>query len=472
MSKVVVIGAGVGGLACGALLAKAGYEVEVLERNSFIGGRCSSTERDGYVIDNFTHAFPMGGKGPHTRVARELGEELTFISHDPASLVVDGLGGKYHRYTQRLDISPLITRARMAMNLGIKPVNFWGGFRLFRDMLRADDAFCESKDDVTLKDFLSGYTRDEQLHRFMNILSSMYFGIPYHRASAGEFVWCFREMFNAADFGYIKGSTGSIAAAFRRGLEKFGGTVRLNTPVQKILVENGRATGVRTPSGDIAADVVISNAGIPVTVRLAGEEAVGADYARFAAGLDYSETAVIVRFFLDSKVLKDPFMVYIPNLSSAKMFDHLEDGSLPSDSWLFMPVIDLWDGDIVPAGRQLIIAATACPQGASPEIEQAIAEMVKKKLYDIYPEMEKHVTSTEVVTKSMIQAASGLDNTSAIALSQSPGQVGKKKPSQETPVSALYLVGVDAGARGIGTEQAVASAEALVKLMKSNHPAG
>ena len=216
--------------------------------------------------------------------------------------------------------------------------------------------------------------------------------------------------------------------------------------------------------------LVISNAGIPVTVKLAGEEAVGADYARFAAGLVYSETAVIVRFFLDSKVLKDPFMVYIPGLSSERMFDHLKDGSVPRDTWLFMPVIDLWDPELVPAGRQLIIAATACPMGASLEVEREIAEMVKRLLYNIYPEMEQHVTSTEVVTKEMIQAASGQDNSNAISLSQIPGQVGKKKPSQRTPVQGLYLVGVDAGARGIGTEQAVASAEALTALVKRNHP--
>jgi phytoene dehydrogenase-like protein len=470
--KVAVIGAGVGGLAAGALLAKAGYEVEVLERNSFIGGRCSSTERDGYVLDNFTHAFPMGNRGPHVRVAKALGEELTFISQDPASMVVDGLGGKLHRYPQRLDIRPLAARARMAINLGVKPVNYWGGFRLFRDLLRADDAFIESKDDVTLRDFLFGYTRDEQLHRFMNILSSMYFGIPYHHASAGEFAWCFREMFNAADFGYIKGSTGAIAAAYRRGLEKFGGDLRLNTPVEKIIVEGGRATGVCTPAGDVMADAVISNTGIPVTVKLAGEEAVGADYARFSEGLSYSETAVIVRFFLDQPVIRDPFLVYIPDLSSEKMFVHLEAGGPPKDTWIFMPVIDLWDPELVPAGRQLIIAATSSPTGATPEVIQDIAKMVMNKLYAIYPEMEEHVTSTEVVNKDMIQAASGHAGPDAIGLSQAPGQVGKKKPSQQTPVEGLYLVGADAGARGIGTEQAVASAEALTILVGKKHPKG
>lgn len=48
--------------------------------------------------------------------------------------------------------------------------------------------------------------------------------------------------------------------------------------------------------------------------------------------------------------------------------------------------------------------------------------MVTKILYGIYPEMKKHVTSTEVVSPEMIQAASGHAGPDAISLSQSPGQ--------------------------------------------------
>ena len=234
----------------------------------------------------------------------------------------------------------------------------------------------------------------------MNIMSSMYFGIPYHRASAGEFVWCFREMFNAADFGYIKGSTGSIAAAFRRGWRSSGAPCASARSVEKILVENGRAVGVRTPAGDIAADLVISNAGIPVTVKLAGEEAVGANYARFAAGLrllrDGGDRPLLPR----QQGAQGPLHGLHPRcLFGEHVQASRQGGSLPEDTWLFMPVIDLWDPEIVPAGKQLIIAATASPLGGSPEVDQAIAEMVKKLLYGIYPDMEKHVTSTEVVTK-------------------------------------------------------------------------
>lgn len=49
MPRAVIIGAGVGGVATAARLAKAGFEVIVFEKNSFTGGRCSLIHHEGYV---------------------------------------------------------------------------------------------------------------------------------------------------------------------------------------------------------------------------------------------------------------------------------------------------------------------------------------------------------------------------------------------------------------------------------------
>ncbi len=51
MKKVVVIGAGVAGLATAALLARDGYEVTLLEKNDQVGGRGRVWEKDGYKFD-------------------------------------------------------------------------------------------------------------------------------------------------------------------------------------------------------------------------------------------------------------------------------------------------------------------------------------------------------------------------------------------------------------------------------------
>ncbi len=54
--KVVVLGAGVGGLAAGYFLARTGkYQVTVLEKENVVGGLCASFEHNGFVLDYGAH---------------------------------------------------------------------------------------------------------------------------------------------------------------------------------------------------------------------------------------------------------------------------------------------------------------------------------------------------------------------------------------------------------------------------------
>ncbi|MEM4600076.1 MAG: NAD(P)-binding protein, partial [Candidatus Methanomethylicaceae archaeon] len=71
---VIVVGAGVGGLTCGSLLAKRGYKVLVLEQHYQVGGYCSSFQRRGFTFN--TGVEDVSGlweKGPITFLLRELG---------------------------------------------------------------------------------------------------------------------------------------------------------------------------------------------------------------------------------------------------------------------------------------------------------------------------------------------------------------------------------------------------------------
>ena len=246
MSEVVVIGSGVGGLGCAALLAKAGHSVQVFERNSFIGGRCSASEHEGIVMEKFAHIFPVSSKGALGRIAREVGEPVEFIRHDPAAMIYDMRHGRLRTYPQPQDIRPLTAQARMAMNLGVKWYRAPGGGLFFMKLMKASDSFIAAHDGMLLSDFVSHYTGDPSVHRFINTFCFMMFTISYTRASAGEFVYCFREMFKAAEISYPRGGSGAITDAYRRGLEKFGGRLHLEKKVERILSGNGRVTGVLT----------------------------------------------------------------------------------------------------------------------------------------------------------------------------------------------------------------------------------
>ena len=75
----IIIGAGIGGVATAALLAKQGFRVSVYEKNSFNGGRCSLIEQNGFRWDQGPSLYLM----PDTfkKLFEELGEEMGYQLH-------------------------------------------------------------------------------------------------------------------------------------------------------------------------------------------------------------------------------------------------------------------------------------------------------------------------------------------------------------------------------------------------------
>ena len=81
----VVIGAGVGGLTCANLLARAGLRVLLCEQHYVVGGYCSTFRRGGYVFDAASHFYPLLGN-PATltgRLLADLGVRTRWVKMDP-----------------------------------------------------------------------------------------------------------------------------------------------------------------------------------------------------------------------------------------------------------------------------------------------------------------------------------------------------------------------------------------------------
>src|SRR5215470_6539789 len=81
----VVIGAGVGGLVCATLLARASLKVLLVEQHSMVGGYCSTFRRGGYTFDAATHFYPLlGNKSTITgSLLSELGITTEWVKMDP-----------------------------------------------------------------------------------------------------------------------------------------------------------------------------------------------------------------------------------------------------------------------------------------------------------------------------------------------------------------------------------------------------
>ncbi len=456
--RIIVIGSGVGGMALAALMAKQGDAVTVFERHPFVGGRCSAFKRDGFTVDFGVHMFSRGNSGPHGEVARRVFADLKWITRDPSCRVM----GKTD-FNFPLNINPLHRQIYLARKLNVAPRNYWGVFRLFRTLMSAREI--AKHDPVLLKDFISGFTNDPAVHLFVNCVCQLYFAISYLEASAGEFMWCFSRMFKNAAFGYPRGGCGRIPESFRDALVKSGGEVKLNQSVDRIVIDKNCVSGIIAQSGFFPADMVVSNVGLERTIALAGADWFGDKYLEPTKHLSYSNPYLTIKYALDYPIIHYPVVFYMPALPSQHVFDYVKKQKVPEDPYIFMPVPSNMDPSLAPPGKQLVIAGTAAPKGASDELCHSILDSVHRKICSLFPGFAKAILWEMRTTRMDVGKLTLHPVGEAIGIAQTPSQVGNLRPHHLTPVEGLYLVGADAGARGIGTEMASASALSLADAL-------
>jgi phytoene desaturase len=449
--KAVIIGSGVGGSGCAALLAKAGYEVTLLESHPFAGGRCACLEREGFRYDFGVHMFSRGEKGPLEEINQRMGGDLKWVTHKNPCHVMGRV-----EFDFPLDINPLTRQVSLARKLGVKPKNYLGAYRLFRALLGGKDV--EENSGVVLQDFISRYTDDEIIHLFVTCVSQLYFAQSYRQSSAGEFLWSFNHMFRGASFGYPVGGGGKIPESYVSGAEREGGRALFQEEVSRIVVEGGRVQAVETNKGEYPADIVVSNAGLRNTIYLAGRESFPEEYMEKAEEYKDSNAYITIKYALERKVVPYPVVFYMPHLPPEKVFSYIDEERPPEEPYIFMPVPTNHDPSLAPDGMQLVIAGTAAPAGASDELCDAILDRVHAQVCEIFPELEGALLWASRSTGADTMQLTGHRVGECIGLAQTPSQVGKLRPQLRTPVEGLWLVGADAGARGIGTEMAAASA--------------
>ena len=483
--SVVVVGAGIGGMGVGALLQARGYQVTVVEKNNFVGGKASSYERDGFVVDSAFHVFSQGRKGPHGIINEKIGGDLRWIVHDPFATARMGRGGGRKDTWQipqslftaapfgglaylkgALRPSIVKTLKTVLKNFGVKEF-----IMTLIKIAMVDETFIASIDDMTFYEFISKFTEDEKIHRLMANLSLISFVVPYNEGSAGELLWCLIHSYRKGTMGVPMGGVRQIAGTYGRRLIAFDGNLRLGTGVKRIIVEDGKARGVETDEGEvIKADVVISNAGIKRTVEMAGEEHFPAQYVSYVKGLKESYAALMVKLALDRRIPGLPrlTLLHVPSTKGTEMVDFLRTGGIAEEPPMCMIMPSDWDPSTAPPGRCLLLAGGMGNSQVTPEnIDhcERILDNVENYIYELYPEVKDHIVWKERYSVDHVSRLTGRPTGECIGLGQYPGQVGAKKPSVIMPVKDLMLVGCDAGARGVGTEQAAYSAIYVANLL-------
>jgi phytoene dehydrogenase-like protein len=287
---VAIIGSGLGGMLCGALLGRMGYRVLIFEKLGFPGGRYTTTERRGFKVNTGSWAVGLHGhSGPLMQLLSSLGAEVeTRVPGPPhAKLRLGGVDMPLPQKGQLRAILEAVSSDGREQERVMQAV---------RQALR----WQEPSDEITCEEWLRQYTDNALIHGQFNFFSRSMTGTHYYDMGAGEYFRLLRNF----------GKHGSLTAMPRNGnkattdallqlLEGWKVDVLTKTSVSQILVEDGVVKGVLADSEageliEVRSPVVISDAGPKETVRLVGEGNFDSGYLREVNALIPSSAAVLV----------------------------------------------------------------------------------------------------------------------------------------------------------------------------------
>jgi len=302
---LIVIGSGLGGLCAGAIAARHGLSVLVLEAHQVPGGAAHGFTRRGFQFESGPSLWSGLGRWPSpnplTQVLRAVGETLPVVPYhhwdlllpegrlrvgvgmEPFQEVLRQLRGEAVALEWRrflLVLEPLCRASRSLPLLALRP-GLGGALSLGGAGL---ELLAQAPQLAALGGAFGPIARrhlqDPFLLHWVELLCFLISGLGMDHTSAAAMATLFGEWFEPeACLDYPLGGSPAVAAALVRGMERHGGRLRTGAPVERILVEGGRAVGVRLAAeagGEVlrARRGVISNASPWDTLALLPPEAV------------------------------------------------------------------------------------------------------------------------------------------------------------------------------------------------------
>jgi phytoene desaturase len=279
----IVIGAGLGGIAAAARLAKNGYKVSVFEKNSQPGGRCGQLTSNGHRFDTGPTLFLMPEVFEETfrALGHDMKDHLELERVDPTYTIrFDDdleltLTGDLHRMRTQLEKIEPGSFNRFLAYLMEGRNHYTVSLERFvgRNFLNLAEYFSPANLPLLFKlkalqkhyNNMGRYFRDERLKASFTF-QNMYLGLSPYDAPATYSLLQYTELVDGIWF--PKGGMYRVVESLVKIGEDLGVAYHFNSPAARIIVEGNRAAGVELENGKrITADVVVANADLPYVYR-------------------------------------------------------------------------------------------------------------------------------------------------------------------------------------------------------------
>ena len=271
----IIIGAGMGGLSCGTLLAKEGLRVLICEQSSKPGGYCVNFKREGFTFAPAVHYLnEFGPDGQMQEAFQTLGlpSEIEFCPQDPQRRIITPhfhltLSTDIDRFEK--DLIQLFPKERLSIHayigelqrlvkniegLSIKSfdlISLTEKFQLLNKVIKRPQLFRYRG--KTGQEVLNSFFKDPILKYLLNFGARKNSSIFY---CASPIIWAIK-----GNFYYIKNKgVEALPQLFLKQYKAYGGEISFNTLVKKIVIERGKVRGGQVEGGEeIQSRYIISN---------------------------------------------------------------------------------------------------------------------------------------------------------------------------------------------------------------------
>ncbi len=437
----IVVGAGHNGLVCSALLAKAGKKVLVLEANDQVGGAAITREfADGYSVSACAHLLyqlqpevrkelklsPKLSSEDMTTIALAENGEHVRLSADSVAGVSEEDAASYLGFRKRMTrFSDLI---RTYLNKSPPRLGEMK-FQDFRTIaqLGYDVRFGLGKDEM--QEFLRLIfmnIHDEVTERFENPLLkgaiSLDAVLGTHlgpRSPNTILTYLYRLAGDHGRAGVPVGGMGSVSDELAHAARAAGATIRTSMPVKRIVIENGRATGVETESGErFESFTVISNADPKRTIMdLVGARHAETGFANKIHHIRCKGNAAKLHLALDGlpsiaglakKDYAERIVIAPDEHYVERAFNPAKYGQSSPDPVVEITFPSFRDESLAPTGKHVLSAVVQYAPydlkgGWDDAAKTAFMQAVVKTIGMYAPDIEQRITASELLTPADIE---------------------------------------------------------------------
>ncbi len=379
----IIIGAGLGGLACGAILAKNGIKTLICEQANGCGGCCSSMEQDGFKFDIGPSVveFKWVWDVLFEKLRRRTSDYIDFIEIDPIYSFITSDG---KRFSYQADLNK--TRKTIKM-LSEEDARGWDRFAdtgsvmadiffkssMFSPMMTVFDMILFGMKNpmlsfklkyvfINFESALKSFFKSEAVRSSMG-MHAYYLGLPPALCPGYAVFLCYTDH---EGLHYPRGGMVSIPKGIEKAFIEENGEIRYGEKVEKIITDGKRATGVKTASGEeITANVVISNINAKTCyLELIGRDKLPRWAVKAIESYEYSFANPNLMLGLKGEIELDAHHTVchstVDDMNRA-WFDYCMKGKIPDRGFMLLSCPTIEDKSLAPENHHCLNIVTVAP---------------------------------------------------------------------------------------------------------------